>query len=80
MARKRRRRSSPSPMDAGQAAYLETAPVEPGDAFDEDAEEDMGYEDDAEPEDNQAIEDKIKPLDENEFQTRVANAVQAAET
>ena len=80
MARRRRRRSSPSPMDAGQAAYLETAPVEPGDAFDEDAEEDMGVEDDAEPEDNQAIEDKIKPLDENEFQTRVANAVQAAET
>lgn len=80
MARKRRRRPSPSPMDAGQAAYLETAPVEPGD---EDANEDMGYEDDDESSqgpDDVEIRNKLKPLDEVEFQNRIALGVQAAET
>jgi len=81
MARRRRRRSSPSPMDAGQAAYLETAPA------DEDAVEDAGVEDDADEEGatsygpgDDDMRQKLNPLDETEFQNRVGIAVQAAET
>lgn len=84
MARRRRRRSSPSPMDAGQSAYLEVASP-----TDEDYAEDMaegGLEDDADEDNNSYgpgdadIRQKLNPLDETEFQNRVAIAVQAAET
>ncbi|NBT97238.1 MAG: hypothetical protein EBT43_05385 [Methylocystaceae bacterium] len=72
-------------MDAGQAAYLDTAPVELGD---EDAAEDMGVEDDGDEEENNNsygpgnsdVRQKLNPLDETEFQNRVGIAVQAAET
>jgi hypothetical protein len=81
MARRRRRRSSPSPMDAGQAAYLETAPN------DEDIVEEAGVEDDADEESATSygpgdadMRQKLNPLDETEFQNRIGIAVQAAET
>lgn len=86
MARRRRRRSSPSPMDADQAAYLENSAPVPGD---EDYAEDMaegGVEDDTDEDNNSYgpgnadMRQKLNPLDETEFQNRVAIGVQAAET
>lgn len=90
MARRRRRRSSPSPMDPGQAAYLEATPAVPGDEdYEEDVAENGGLEDDADEDNNSYgptgeagvdMRQKLNPLDETEFQNRVAIAVQAAET
>ena len=82
MARRRRRRT-PSPMDANASSYLETAMP----TGDEDISEDSGIEDDNEEENNNSygpgnsdIRQKLNPLDETEFQNRVGIAVQAAET